>query len=65
MKLKTLRNILVGGQHFDEGCTFETDTDTAAALLTTRKVEVSDEEIKQPVKTFGKKAKATDAIQPL
>ena len=62
MKLIALRNILVGGQHFDEGCIFETDIDTAAALLTTRKVEVSDEETKQPVKTFGKKAKTDDAI---
>ncbi len=57
MKLKALRNILVGGQHFDEGCTFETDTDTAAMLLTTRKVEISEEQTKQPEKPV-KKAKA-------
>lgn len=57
MKLKALRNILVGGQHFDEGSVFETDVDTAAKLQTTRKVEVADEETKQPEKP-AKKAKA-------
>jgi len=63
MQLKALRNILVKGQHFDEGALFETDADTAAALLTTKKVCIDDAATKQPVK--AKKAKADDAIQPL
>lgn len=48
MKLKALRNILVGGQHFDEGCTFETDTETAAKLLMNGRAEVSADQTKQP-----------------
>lgn len=49
MKLKALRNVLVNGQHFDEGAIFETDTDTAAKLLFTGKVEVAAEQTKQPM----------------
>jgi hypothetical protein len=49
MKLKALRNILVGGQHFDEGCTFETDHDTAAKLLMNGRAEVAPEQTKQPM----------------
>lgn len=57
MFLTAKRNILVKGQHFDEGCRFETDADTAAALLTTGKVSVAEDATKQPDKSI-KKAKA-------
>lgn len=39
MKLKALRNILVAGEHIGEGDLFDADTDTATALLATKKVE--------------------------
>ena len=48
MKLIALRNILVEGQHFDEGCEFETDTDTAAKLLINNRVRIAPEQTKQP-----------------
>jgi len=43
MKLKALRNILVKGEHVGEGELFDTDTDTANALLAGKKVELAAE----------------------
>lgn len=48
MKLKALRNLLVNGQHFDEGAVFETDIETSAKLMFTGKVQIADDETKQP-----------------
>lgn len=49
MKLKALRNVLVNGQHFDEGAVFETDIETAAKLMFTGKVQIAPEQTKQPM----------------
>lgn len=54
MFLKAVRNILVKGQHIDEGTLFETDVDTANALLVTRKVEISTEAKKHKTKKADK-----------
>lgn len=59
MKLKALRNILVKGEHVGEGEVFSTDTDTANALLATRKVVIYADLKKEPATpTAAKEAAA-------
>lgn len=61
MKLKALRNILVKGEHVGEGELFDTDPDTANALLTTRKVRIATDLKKE--EAAAKKAAKEEAAK--